>query len=112
MLPKRLNLNGNNVGFHPQIKKLKLTRCSERANVICRLLVNLKCHWLSLVTAKSVLCNNLSQVKQFIFTQSIMLRPVNIAFMQIKYLSNRPHFLWVYRRHNPSRMLGEHEKSL
>ena len=24
----------------------------------------------------------------------------------------RPHFLWVYRRDNPRRMLGEHEKSL
>ena len=28
------------------------------------------------------------------------------------YLSNRPHFLWVYRRDNPSGMLGEHEKKL
>ena len=28
------------------------------------------------------------------------------------YLSNRPHFLWVYRRDNPRRMLGEHSKSL
>ena len=28
------------------------------------------------------------------------------------YLSNRPHFLWVYRRDNPLGMLGEHEKSL
>ena len=27
-------------------------------------------------------------------------------------LSNRPHFLWVYRRDNPRGMLGEHEKSL
>ena len=26
------------------------------------------------------------------------------------YLSNRPHFLWVYRRDNPRGMLGEHEK--
>ena len=26
-------------------------------------------------------------------------------------LSNRPHFLWVYRRDNPRGMLGEHEKS-
>ena len=28
------------------------------------------------------------------------------------YLSNRPHFLRVYRRDNPRGMLGEHEKSL
>ena len=28
------------------------------------------------------------------------------------YLSNRPHFLWVYRRDNPRGMLGEHEKKL
>ena len=28
------------------------------------------------------------------------------------YLSNRPLFLWVYRRDNPPGMLGEHEKSL
>ena len=27
------------------------------------------------------------------------------------YFSNRPHFLWVYRRDNPRGMLGEHEKS-
>ena len=27
-------------------------------------------------------------------------------------LSNRPHFLWVYRRDNPLGMLGEHEKRL
>ena len=30
----------------------------------------------------------------------------------IRYLSNRPHLLWVYRRDNPRGMLGEHEKSL
>ena len=28
-----------------------------------------------------------------------------------RYLSNRPHFLWVYRRDNPGGMLEEHEKS-
>ena len=28
------------------------------------------------------------------------------------YLSNRPHFLWFYRRDNPLGMLGEPEKSL
>ena len=28
------------------------------------------------------------------------------------YLSNRPHFLSVYRRNNPRGMLGEHDKSL
>ena len=28
------------------------------------------------------------------------------------YLSNRPHFLWVYRRDNPRGMLGEHENKL
>ena len=39
----------------------------------------------------------------------MMLRLVNIAFMQMKYLSNRPHFLWVYQRDNPRGMLGEHE---
>ena len=27
-------------------------------------------------------------------------------------LSNRPHFLWVYRRDNSRGMFGEHEKSL
>ena len=30
----------------------------------------------------------------------------------VYYFSNRPHFLWVYRRDNPRGMLGEHEKSL
>ena len=30
---------------------------------------------------------------------------------EIEYLSNRPHFLWLYRRDNPRGMLGEHEKS-
>ena len=29
----------------------------------------------------------------------------------IVYLSNRPHFLWVYRSDNPRWMLGEHKKS-
>ena len=28
------------------------------------------------------------------------------------FLSNRSHFLWVYRRDNPLEILGEHEKSL
>ena len=28
------------------------------------------------------------------------------------YLSNIPHFLWLYRRDNPREMLGEHLKSL
>ena len=40
---------------------------------------------------------------------------VNSVFQSIPYipyLSNRPHFLWVYRRDNPRGMLGEHEKSL
>jgi len=27
-------------------------------------------------------------------------------------LSNRSHFLWVYRRDNPRGMLGKHEQSL
>ena len=30
----------------------------------------------------------------------------------VKYLSNRPHFLRVYRRDNPLGMLGKHSKSL
>ena len=30
----------------------------------------------------------------------------------IYYISNRPHFLWVYRRDKPRGMLGEQEKSL
>ena len=30
--------------------------------------------------------------------------------MALVYLSNRPHFLWVYGRDNPRVMLGEHEK--
>ena len=35
---------------------------------------------------------------------------INSSFSVL--LNNRPHFLWVYRRDNPLRMLGEHEKSL
>ena len=27
------------------------------------------------------------------------------------FISNRPHFLWVYRRDNPRGMLGEHGKA-
>ena len=34
-----------------------------------------------------------------------------ISFSTV-YLSNRPHFLWVYRHDNPRGMLGEHEKDL
>ena len=30
----------------------------------------------------------------------------------IVYLSNRPHFLWVYRRDSPRGMFGEREKEL
>ena len=33
-------------------------------------------------------------------------------FCDVGYLSNRPHFLWFYRRDNPRGMLGEHKKSL
>ena len=36
---------------------------------------------------------------------------VNVI-LTISYLSNRPHFLLVYRRDNPRGMLGEREKSL
>ena len=35
-----------------------------------------------------------------------------IENLKLFYKSNRPHFLWVYRRDNPLRMLGEHSKSL
>ena len=35
-----------------------------------------------------------------------------VVVIVIVYLSNRPHFLWVYRRDNPRGMLGEHEKKL
>ena len=34
-----------------------------------------------------------------------------ISFVSVEtgvYLSNRPHFLWVYRRENPHEMLREH----
>ena len=37
---------------------------------------------------------------------------ISEAFSRTGYLSNRPHFLWVYRSDNPRGMLGEHEKSL
>ena len=33
-----------------------------------------------------------------------------IENLKLFYKSNRPHFLWVYRRDNPLGMLGEHEK--
>ena len=36
----------------------------------------------------------------------------SILLKFIFYKSNIPHFLWVYRRDNPLRMLGEHSKSL
>ena len=32
--------------------------------------------------------------------------------IMMHYLSNRPHFPWVYRHDKPRGMLGEHEKSL
>ena len=35
-----------------------------------------------------------------------------IENLKLFYKSSRPHFLWVYRRDNPLRMLGEHSKSL
>ena len=34
-----------------------------------------------------------------------------IEKLKLFYKSNRPHFLWVYRRDNPLGMLGEHSKS-
>lgn len=34
------------------------------------------------------------------------------SIIYILYLSNRPHFRWVYRRDKPPGMLEEHEKSL
>ena len=35
-----------------------------------------------------------------------------IENLKLFYKSNKPHFLWVYRRDNSLGMLGEHEKSL
>ena len=35
-----------------------------------------------------------------------------IAYLKLFYKSNRPHFLGVYRRDNPLRMLGELLKNL
>ena len=35
-----------------------------------------------------------------------------IGYITVDYLSNRPHFRWVYRRDKSRGMLGEHEKSL
>ena len=37
---------------------------------------------------------------------------MTIIERKLKYISNRPHFLLVYRRDKPRGMLGEHEKSL
>ena len=34
-----------------------------------------------------------------------------IENLKLFYISNRPHFIWVYRRDNPLGMLGEHEKA-
>ena len=34
-----------------------------------------------------------------------------IENLKLFYKSNRPHFLWVYRRDNPLGMLGEHSNS-
>ena len=34
----------------------------------------------------------------------------SVLLIKLFYKSNRPHFLWVYRRDNPRGMLGEHEK--
>ena len=34
-----------------------------------------------------------------------------IENLKLFHKSDRPHFLWVYRRDNPRGMLGEHEKS-
>ena len=34
-----------------------------------------------------------------------------IVYLKLFYKSNRPHFLWVYKRDNPLGMLGEHSKS-
>ena len=33
----------------------------------------------------------------------------HIESLKLFYKSNRPHFLWVYRRNNPLGKLGEHE---
>ena len=35
-----------------------------------------------------------------------------IVYLKLRYKSSKPHFLWVYRRDNPRRMLGELKKSL
>ena len=35
-----------------------------------------------------------------------------IENLKLFYISNRPHFLWVYWRDSPLGMLGEHEKNL
>ena len=57
-------------------------------------------------------------IKQRTFPDNLKIAKVNPFFKQgsrslcDNYLSNKPHFLWVYRRDNPRRMLGEHEKSL
>ena len=37
---------------------------------------------------------------------------ISFNLIPIKYISNRPHFLRVYRRDKPRGMLGEHEKSV
>ena len=43
---------------------------------------------------------------------TILLSNIQLSYaLVIKHLSNRPHFLWVYRRDNQRGILGEHEKS-
>ena len=57
---------------------------------------------------------SLGKPVSFVFTRVSFLFPrvlILIENLTLLYKSNRPHFLWVYRRDNPLRMLGEHEKS-
>ena len=58
------------------------------------------------------LTRSLPSLVPFLIRQQLVREYCTPALSMKFSLSNRPHFLWVYRRDNPRGMLGEHEKSL
>ena len=51
-------------------------------------------------------------VEKVVLNGSMLAKMASRVSYFVYYLSNKPHFLWVYRRDNPLGMFGEHERKL
>ena len=83
--------------------------------ILCYITCVLLCYITKTMFCYIITCHfmlyNICQVMLYIICHVTLYNKSHVMLYMVC-LSNRPHFLWVYRRDNPRGMLGEHEKKL